>query len=296
MICCLFVTTPYSKVVVGIMLYKFAAELDLCYHMELREKLPSIGTDRLSEWVSRHHTMTERIGSAAAEKKSSPPTTLAVIHATAVGFASPMTRYGRQVKATPRDNSGDSPWLPLLLCGWSGLARRWPPPPGRAPRGSTFPPRRRNSPLLSNQRRWGCHGMGHQFTRASILLHLRPPRVSSKFAATARSPYKLSPWLAPQGHQLPSHQELLAIDHQCARIPCFPQNCFRHRRTKLTTASPFQVSSSLTLLRLSTLVALGCLPCHQFALGVHQSSETRSSVRSLRGSRGQKRVDHHLHN
>ena len=49
MIYCLFVTTPYSKVVVGIMLYKFAAELDLCYHMKLREKLPSIGTDRLSE-------------------------------------------------------------------------------------------------------------------------------------------------------------------------------------------------------------------------------------------------------
>ena len=38
-----------KHVVVGIMLYKFAAELNLCYHMKLRAKLPSIGTDRLSE-------------------------------------------------------------------------------------------------------------------------------------------------------------------------------------------------------------------------------------------------------
>jgi hypothetical protein len=37
MIYYLFVTTPYSKVVVGIMLYKFAAELDLCCHWKLRE-------------------------------------------------------------------------------------------------------------------------------------------------------------------------------------------------------------------------------------------------------------------
>ena len=41
----------------------------------------------------RHGTVTDRIGSAAA-KKSSPPVTLAVIHANTVGFASPMTRYG----------------------------------------------------------------------------------------------------------------------------------------------------------------------------------------------------------
>jgi hypothetical protein len=62
----------------------------------------------------RHGTVTDRIGSAAA-KKSSPPATLTVIHATAVGFASPMTRYGRQVKATPWVNSGDSPWLPFCF-------------------------------------------------------------------------------------------------------------------------------------------------------------------------------------
>jgi hypothetical protein len=32
-----FVTTPYSKDVVGIMLYKFAAKIDLCYHRNLGE-------------------------------------------------------------------------------------------------------------------------------------------------------------------------------------------------------------------------------------------------------------------
>jgi hypothetical protein len=62
----------------------------------------------------RHGTVTDRIGSAAA-KKSSPPATLAVIHATAVGFVSPITRYGRQVKGTPWDNSGDSPWPPFCF-------------------------------------------------------------------------------------------------------------------------------------------------------------------------------------
>ena len=42
-----------------------------------------------------------------------------------------------------------------------------------------------------------CHAVGHELTRPVLLLHLRPPRVSSKFAATAHPPYKLSPCLAP---------------------------------------------------------------------------------------------------
>jgi hypothetical protein len=62
----------------------------------------------------RHGTVTDRIGSAAA-KKSSPPVTLAVIHSTAVEFASPMTRYDCQVKATPWVNFGDSPWPPFCF-------------------------------------------------------------------------------------------------------------------------------------------------------------------------------------
>jgi hypothetical protein len=45
-----FVTTPYSKDVVGIMLSKFAAMLDLCCHNELRENLaPSWAVRRLNQ-------------------------------------------------------------------------------------------------------------------------------------------------------------------------------------------------------------------------------------------------------
>jgi hypothetical protein len=44
------VTTPYSKDVVGIMLSKFAAMLDLCCHNELRENLaPSWAVRRLNQ-------------------------------------------------------------------------------------------------------------------------------------------------------------------------------------------------------------------------------------------------------
>jgi hypothetical protein len=129
--------------------------------------------------------------------------------------------------------------------------------------------------------------MGHQFTRASILLHLRPPCVSSKFAATARSPYKLSPWLAPQGHQLPSHQELLAIDHRCALIPCFPQILspppWRSvRRGQLNSGSSSCTVACSSIPRLSS-----CSLTPLIELSRHGSSGTPSSIRDVHGRRGQ---------
>jgi hypothetical protein len=38
--------------------------------------------------------------------------------------------------------------------------------------------------------------MGQRFTRTSNLLHLRPPRCSTKLCATDEAAYKLSPPLA----------------------------------------------------------------------------------------------------
>jgi len=70
--------------------------------------------------------------------------------------------------------------LPLLLCGLRGLPRRWPPPPGHVPRGLAFPPHHRDTLMLSHRRRGGCHAVCHEFTCASVLPSLRPPRVLRK--------------------------------------------------------------------------------------------------------------------
>jgi hypothetical protein len=60
------VTTPYSKDVVGIMLYKFAAMLDLCCHKKLRENLsPSWAVRRLNQVCHGTVTIMDEIASTA---------------------------------------------------------------------------------------------------------------------------------------------------------------------------------------------------------------------------------------
>jgi hypothetical protein len=69
----LFVTTPYSKVVVGIVLYKFVAELDLCCHWKLRENRASNLSVSSSERNSPWYSATREIRSPA--QLLSPPVT-----------------------------------------------------------------------------------------------------------------------------------------------------------------------------------------------------------------------------
>jgi hypothetical protein len=182
----------------------------------------------------------------------------------------------------------------LLLCGWSRLARQWttasrpcaawlclstaspwlfvvvPSSPVRSPRRWTWIYARQYLPILP--------------TAAQSPL---------KFSATACEYYKLSPRLASQHHYPPSHRESLAIVPQWAWISIFPQIKFLSPRNQLTAASPNPVSSSFLFPRLSTLIALWCLPSHQFKLRDHQSPGTRSNAHNLRCSRGQNRIGHH---
>jgi hypothetical protein len=64
-------------------------------------------------------------------------------------------------------------------------------------------------------------------SRALVLFLSSDRRASSsKFPAAALVSYKLSPPSAPQHHHALSCPVLPPADHQCARISCFPQNCF----------------------------------------------------------------------
>jgi hypothetical protein len=75
-----------------------------------------------------------------------------------------------------------------------------PPSHGLAPRVRVFPPRRRDSLLLSHHRRGGCDGSGHEFT-ASAFFFISGCRASSPNSpATVEVAYKLSPWAAALGH------------------------------------------------------------------------------------------------
>jgi hypothetical protein len=115
-------------------------------------------------------------------------------------------------------------------------------------------------------------------------------------SATVPGSYKSSPPLAPQPHYT-SHRPVSPPSLQpWAPISSFPNSVLKHRRVELTAASPFPVSSSPSLPRLSTLIALWCLPSHQFELRDHQSPGTRSNVHNLRCSHGQNRIGHHLCN
>jgi hypothetical protein len=76
---------------------------------------------------------------------------------------------------------------------------------------------------MSLRRRGSCHDGGHEFTAPRFFFISGRQHGSAELITTARSPYKLSPPPAPQGHHLPSHQESLAIVRQSSRILNSPQ-------------------------------------------------------------------------
>jgi hypothetical protein len=131
-----------------------------------------------------------------------------------------------------------------------------PPPPGLAPRGSAFPPHHRGSLLLSNRRRGGCHDGGHEITAPRFFFISGRQHGSTELITTARSPYKLSPPPVPQDHQLPSHQKLLAIDHQSARISYFTQIKFLPPSNQARRGQPVLVK----LCPIQTLFKCSCMP------------------------------------
>jgi hypothetical protein len=95
---------------------------------------------------------------------------------------------GHALDGTPVNLPGTSP----LLCSQSDRLAGEPPPPGRAPRGSHFPPHRRDLPSLPVDRRNNCHTAGHEFT-APVFFSISGRRASSRDSlATALSSYKLS--------------------------------------------------------------------------------------------------------
>jgi hypothetical protein len=72
-----FVTTPYSKDVVGIMLSKFAAMLDLCCHNELRENLaPSWAVRRLNQVLAMVQCSVEDQTASAKRSRRRWPVTV----------------------------------------------------------------------------------------------------------------------------------------------------------------------------------------------------------------------------
>jgi hypothetical protein len=97
---------------------------------------------------------------------------------------------------TPVNLHGTSP----LLCGWSDRLAGEPPPPGRAPRGSHFPPHHHDLPSLPVDRRNNCHATGHEFTAPAFF------SISGRRASSPNSPaavgasYKLSPRPVALGH------------------------------------------------------------------------------------------------
>jgi hypothetical protein len=90
--------------------------------------------------------------------------------------------------------------------------------------------------------------------RAPVFFSTSDRRASRpKFAATARSPYKLSSGLASQRHCAPPHLVFLPADHQQAPIPHSPQFSSRTLKPSLTAASASQASSRPLIPQLSIL-------------------------------------------
>jgi hypothetical protein len=140
-----------------------------------------------------------------------------------------------------------------------------PPSPGLAPRAFAFPPRHRGSLLLSHHRRGGCHDGGHEITTPSFFFISGRQHGSAELITTACSLYKLSPPPVPQDHQIPSHQKLLAIDHQSVRISCFPQikflppsNQARRGRPVLVKLCPLQTVFRCSRMPVMPIDPLNC--------------------------------------
>jgi hypothetical protein len=140
-----------------------------------------------------------------------------------------------ELEVTPVTHRG----LPFCFAAGADMLAGELPSLGLALRVCTFPPHRRSLPSLSVARRSNCHGTGHPAAApvpSSSSDRLAPPL---KFPATARSPYKLKPPPAPQGHHPPRHQESLATVHLRARISNSTQISSPPPRNPLHRGQPF---------------------------------------------------------